>query len=217
MADLDPDRVLALSYVSARKRPAIEALWQLDLALGGVLAGGRDPMLSRIKLVWWRDALEALDSKPAPAEPVLQAVADRVLPAGVSGDELSGMEQGWAQLLSPDPLTADELQAYAAGRGGLLFRASAILLGGPPEEAERAGKAWALADLARHSNAADGEAALAALRLLRPPRGAAARLRPLTMLATLAHRDAEPARPKREPQGAPGRMLRMLRHRLTGR
>ena len=30
-------------------------------------------------------------------------------------------------------------------------------------------------------------------------------------------RDAEPERPRWEPQGSPGRMWRMLRHRLTGR
>jgi hypothetical protein len=32
----------------------------------------------------------------------------------------------------------------------------------------------------------------------------------------LARRDAEPGRARWETQGAPGRMLRMLRHRLTG-
>jgi len=217
MAELDPDRILALSYVPARARPALEALWKLDAALGAVLAGGREPMLSRIKLVWWRDALEALDSASAPGEPVLRAVAAQVLPVGVTGAELSRMEEGWAALLSPDPLSAAELEGYAAARGGLLFRLSARLLGGPEDGAVASGEIWALGDLARHSNAADADSALALLRARPPLARMPARLRPLGMLAALARRDSEPGRARWEPHGAPGRMLRMLRHRLTGR
>jgi phytoene synthase len=216
MTDLDPDRILALSYVPARHRPAVEALWRLDAALGAVLAGGRDPMLSRIKLVWWRDALDALDSKPAPGEPVLQALARDVLPRGVAGADLSPMEEGWSALLSPEALGASDLETYAAGRGGRLFRLSGRLLGADHPDLESVGEAWALADLARHSNETDADAALAALRALDPPPRLPQALRPLGMLAALARRDAEPRRPRWEPQGAPARMWRMLRHRLTG-
>ena len=216
MGDLDPDRILALSYVPAPHRPAVEALWRLDAALGAVLAGGRDPMLSRIKLVWWRDALEALDSKPAPAEPVLQALTRDVLPRGVAGADLSPMEEGWSALLSPEPLEASDLETYAAERGGRLFRLSARVLGVDHPDLENAGKAWALADLARHSNETDADAALATLRALGPPSRLPPALRPLGMLAALARRDAAPGRPRWEPQGAPGRMWRMLRHRFTG-
>jgi phytoene synthase len=214
--DLDPDRILALSYVSARRRPALDALWRLDAALGAVLAGGRDPMLSRIKLVWWRDALEALDTKAAPAEPVLQALAAEALPRDIAGAELLAMPEAWSPLLSPEPLTKADLDTYAAGRGGRLFQLSARLLGGEHAGVEIAGRAWALADLARHSNPADADAALAALRALDRPSRLPPSLRPLGMLAALARRDAEPDRPRWEPHGAPGRMWRMLRHRLTG-
>src|SRR5687767_12959413 len=92
---LDPDRVLALSYVPAARRAAVGALWRLDAALGVVLSAGRESMISRIKLAWWRDSLERLDTERAPAEPVLQAVAEHVLPAGVTGAELAAMEEGW--------------------------------------------------------------------------------------------------------------------------
>lgn len=214
-SDLDPDRILALSYVPTARRPALEALWRLDVALGAVLAGGREPMISRIKLAWWREALEKLDRERAPAEPVLQALAVQVLPKGVSGADLAEMVEGWEALLSSEPLTAEELALYAEGRGARLFRYSARLLGG--ESRAGAGERWALVDLARHSNEVDAEAALVAARAL-PPQGQwPARLRPLGMLAALAARDAEPARPRWEPQGAPGRMLRMLRLRLMGR
>jgi phytoene synthase len=85
---------------------------------------------------------------------------------------------------------------------------------------ERAGEGWALTDLARHSNPADAEAALAAAQRLFADADSSrwpARLRPLGMLAVLAARDAAQGLEKLEPPGAPGRMLRMLRHRFTGR
>lgn len=215
--ELDPDRRLALAYVPAARRAAVEALWRLDLALGSVLATGREPMIGQIRLAWWRESLEKLDRERPPVEPVLQALAAFVLPAGVTGAELAAMEEGWSVLLAPDPLGADDLARYAAARGGLLFRHSARLLGAAGgTEPERAGEGWALVDLARHSaDAGDVEAAIAAARERAAPFRWPSRLRPLGMLAALARRDAAAA-PAWEVQGAPGRMLRMLRHRITG-
>jgi len=217
-SDLDPDRTLALSYVPAARRPALAALWRLDATLGAVLAAGREPLIGRIKLAWWRDSLEKLDREGPPAEPVLQALAAHVLPGGVSGADLARMEDGWSMLCSPEPLTNSDLDLYASRRGGLGFRYAAILLGGNPGDGvEQAGEAWALIDLARRSaDPADAEAALAAARLRLGPFRWPRPLRPLGMLAALARRDAEPDRPRWERQGAPGRMLRLLRHRITG-
>lgn len=221
MADLDPDRTLALSYVPARERPALEALWRLDAALGAVVAAGREPLISQIKLAWWRDSLEKLDRECAPAEPALEAAARNILPRGVSGAELSGMEEAWTLLLTPEALSQADLDDYASARGALLFTFTARLLGGAADPTlGKAGESWALADLARHSaNAPDRDAALAAARARVPdhPRLWPARLRPLGMLAALARRDAEWGGEAPEPQGSPRRMLRMLGHRLTGR
>ncbi len=215
---LDPDRRLALSYVPTARRAALGALWRLDAAMAAVLTSGREPMISRIKLAWWREALEKLDRERAPAEPVLKALAANVLPAGVSGARLAAMEEGWTILLSDEPLTPSDLAVYANRRGAFLFGHSAILLGGAEDEEVRsAGEAWALVDLARHSgNSAETESALAEARRRELPKRWPARLRPLGMLAMLARRDLEPGRARWEEQGSPGRMLLMLRHRLTG-
>jgi len=178
---LDPDRILALSYVPANRRAAVGALWRLDAALGAALAGGREPLISRIKLAWWREALEKLDREPAPPEPVLQEVAAHLLPAGIAGAELARMEEGWGVLSSPEPLTPDELARYAWARGGLLFRYSARLLGGGGEGLKQAGEAWALVDLARHcATTEDSDVALAAARERELPRRWASRHGPRT-------------------------------------
>nr|WP_295370171.1 squalene/phytoene synthase family protein [uncultured Sphingosinicella sp.] len=221
MTPLDPDRTLALTYVPAERRPAIGALWRLDAAMGAVLAGGREPLISQIKLAWWRDSLAKLDEAPAPGEPVLQDVAKHVLPRGIKGSQLARMEEGWSILLSTEPLTTTDLDNYSGGRGALLFRHSAQLLGIQMNaRVKRAGEGWALADLARHSNAIDAAAALELARERLSDVGGQrwpASLRPLGMLAMLARRDAQRGLEQVEAQGAPARMLRMIGHRLTGR
>lgn len=216
MTPLDPDRTLALAYVPHRKRAAVEALWSLDSALGAVLAGGRERLISQIKLVWWRDSLEKLDRERAPAEPVLQAVAAHILPSGITGAELAELEAPWTVLLDEHALGSEQLEAYAE-RGRLLFGLSARLMSPSTDfPVEEAGALWALADLARHSGEPDASAAREAARGRRVDRRWPSALRPLGMLACLAMRDAaHDGAP--EPQGSPARMLRMLRHRLTGR
>ena len=209
--ELDPDRKLALAYVPAAVRPGVEALWRLDASLAAILATGTQPLISQMRLAWWREALERLDSAPPPAEPVLQALAAHVLPS-VSGAELAAMEEGWLILLSDAALTADELARYAHLRGGLLFDYSARLLGGQHFPVCEAGACWALADLARHSRRVDEIK-------LPPPESKMkwpARLRPLGMLAMLARRDLERLGENTEKAGSPARILRMIRHRLSG-
>lgn len=210
--ELDPERKLALAYVPATRRAAVGALWRLDVALASVPATGREPMVSRIRLAWWREALERLDREPPPAEPVLGALARHVLPAGIEGAELAGLAEAWEPLLSPEPLAEAELNEYARLRGAL-FPLSARLLGGEA----CCGEIWALADLARHSSSqAEAGAALALARRMEPPARWAGPLRPLGMLVLLARDDARRGLPMAR-QGSPGRILRMLGHRLTGR
>ena len=208
--NLDPDRQLALAYVPAAARPGIEALWRLDLGFASILATGTQPLISQMRLAWWREALERLDSAPPPAEPVLQALAAHVLPA-VSGAELAAMEEGWLVLLSDDALSEQDLAHYAERRGGLLFTYGARLLGDDAFPVRRAGELWALADLARHSRE-DGIASPPAESQPKWPK----RLRPLGMLAMLARRDLERLGREKEKQGSPARILRMMKHRLTG-
>lgn len=217
---MNPDIAFALGSAPAEAQPALHALWSLDAALGRVLANGREAMVARIRLAWWREALERLDHEPAPKEPVLEALAAHVIPAGISGADLARMEGGWAQLPGDQPITADELQEYAKARGGALFLVSARLLcaGGAEGLVEPVGERWALVDLARHSSeTADVDAALAAARALtRMPRLPRA-LRPLGMIASLTDRDLARGPGRWEEAGIPPRTARMLRYRLIGR
>ena len=213
--ELDPERALALAYVPAGKRPAVAALWRLDTAFASVLASGREPMVTRIRLAWWREALERLDREAPPAEPLLEAIAAYVLPAGIAGAELAAMADGWDAIVGAEAPDGEALDLHARARGGTLFRLSARLLGAGAD-VDAAGEVWALVDLARHSARPDeAAAAMAAARTRNEPISWPALLRPLGMLATLAMRDIRSGAPGR--QGAPLRMIRMAWHRLSGR
>jgi phytoene synthase len=192
----------------------------MDAAMGEVVRTTREPMLGPIRLAWWRERLEELEvSRATPAEPHLQAVARELLPRGVSGHDLAGLEGGWLRLFDPFPWTAEVGEAIWL-RGYLLFGTGARLLAKPDERIQAAGGLWALVDAARHCSDPDSRAMLLgqARTVARGLGGApiARPLRPLSMLAALAIRDCRIGEPF-EVEGTPARALAMLRHRLSGR
>lgn len=218
-AERDPDLTLALIHTPSANRPALAALFALDEAFGQTLASASQPALGQIRLAWWREALEALDNAPPPAEPRLADAARLLLPRGIRGAELAALEGGWRRLFDAFPWTIATAEALRA-RGHLLFGLGARLLGCDPPLLESAGELWALVDAARGCRDA------ASRRLLldqargfgKPLRGISlpSKARPLGMLTAAAIRDAGRGEPF-EQRGAPRRVAAMLGHRWTGR
>lgn len=220
LADLlaqDPDRFLATAHSPGPARAGVAALFALDLAFGHVLSATREPMLGEMRLAWWREALETLGHAAAPADPVLAALADHVLPAGIGGDALAAMEEGWLALLDT-PLDRAALADHARRRGAALFALIGRRLGvvDIDDDLRTAGEGWAFADLSRRLSDPvasalardEARARLAGWRIPRQARGA----RPLLALAALARHDVAGSAPYRP--GSPGRQLRYLRHRV---
>jgi phytoene synthase len=188
--------------------------------MGDVVRTTTEPMLGPIRLAWWRERLEELDTGvPAPAEPRLQAVEAILLPRGVTGKDCAALEGGWLRLFDPFPWDAQTAEAIWF-RGNLLFGLGARIVREPDEQVQAAGALWALVDAARHCSDAKSRAMLLgqARTFARGLGGArfASPLRPLAMLAALAIRDCRRTEPF-EAEGSPGRTAAMLRHRLSGR
>ena len=208
-AAIGADRAQMLRLLPTALRPAFEALFKVDAAMGDVVARATQPVLGAVKLAWWRERLEEVDQGMVPAEPRLRAVAEHLLSRGVSGAKLAAMEDGWATLLEEQV----EPQRIAE-RGALLFGFGGRLLGADDEKLGDAGALVALVSVGRRGlpdmldQARDYERLLARHRFAR-------RLRPLTALARLAVRDLGSG-PPFEPEGAPPRVAAMLRHRWSG-
>ncbi len=186
-------------------RPAFDALFGVDDAMAEAALTASQPALGAIKLAWWRESLEKLDSAPPPAEPRLQAAAAELLPRGISGARLASLEDGWLTLIdgTGEPAKVEE-------HGSRLFAIGGDLLGQTDQTIAVAGASWARADAARRT----GEQ-----RYLGAPPSPVrmpGAMRPLTALAALAVRDQRRQWPP-EPEATPQRSWTILRHRLTGR
>lgn len=165
------------------------------------------PALGAIRLAWWREALERLDSAQPPAEPRLQAVADHLLPCGVTGQSIAAIEDGYVAMLDEKIDSGRVMEGGAA-----LFRVAASLLGGQWEHVEEAGRLYALAASARRGLMAFPEDyELGALRGAKAPRA----IRPVTAFAKLGARDLRHA-PHLEPEAVPARAVALVSHRLFG-
>jgi phytoene synthase len=179
----------------------------IEDALVEVVTTSSQPGLGAIRLAWWREALERLDTSPPPAEPRLQEVATELLPRGITGKALAAIEDGYATLLEEHP-DADRVGAA----GVALFASGAKLLSVDDPKAVEAGKLHAFARAARCGVMAIPERiSLEALEGHRFPR----ELRPLTALARLAARDIRQA-PNIESEGTPARAVALLSHKMFG-
>lgn len=211
------DRDLVRLYWPAELRPAFDALFAIDDAMADIVSRSSEPTLAAIKLAWWRERLDELDNGKVAAEPRLQAAAEHLLSRGVTGTELSRLEDGWLISLQAESWGDDEIEAFHP-RGSYLFSLAAKLLGHQNDQLQKAGASWALVDLARRLGWPDCvhpmphaqflTEALAGYRFPRP-------LRPLTMLSALARRDAI-REGLLEQEATPARAWTLLRHRLTG-
>ena len=202
------DRDLVQLYWPVELRPAFDALFGIDDAMADVVASSTQPALGAIRLAWWREALERLDVNPPPPEPRLQAAAAELLPRGITGVELAGLEDGWSTLLDESPDIG-----RIGTRGARLFEIAAKLLGGSDPKLGAAGRLYAIGEGIRKGWVRDSRAT-EELRMLARHRFAR-RLRPLTALARLAARDVKLA-PGSEPEATPGRAAALLSHRLFG-
>lgn len=169
-----------------------------------------------MRLAWWNDAIDDDAAVKGRGEPVVDALRAT---GAIAAPGLSAMIDGWEILVAEPDIDGDGLAAYAAGRGGGLFRALSDTAD-PPAWLDGAGRIWALWDLAGHV----GDPALAreALRMARVLDGQMADIswpgawKPLRIAFTLARQDVRAGRGA--PTGMPRSLaLRILRIALVGR
>ena len=208
---LPPFQRLALAYAPARSRQAWQAIFVLDSRLAGVVRSGREPMLTQIRLAWWRERLEEDSALLPEGEPLLAALDSAF---GADRPRLSSLVDGWERMTGEAPLAADALEAMAEARADAIVLVAAI--GGADQpEARRLARNWALADLAANlSHPQEREATITLARQqdwrsTRLPRS----MRPLVVLHGLVRSAVD-----RPDDRAPGvlALLRAMRMGLLG-
>lgn len=139
---LPVERRLALAYAPPRSKGLWLGLFALDARLGTIVRGASEPMLTQIKLAWWRDELARPQVQRRRGEPLLELLDEW-------GDDaacLTALVDAWEMLLGDVLLDHAAAGQYADERAraciGLASR-----LGLPEDAISLAARGWALADL----------------------------------------------------------------------
>lgn len=134
----DHDRFLQVLMAESAHRPALLALFLLNLELARIPDAVREPMAGLIRLQWWRDALAAdtIDQR----HPVLSFLAATDLSARLDRAALGALIDARERELDASPLTRlDQLEAYAASTAGALNQAAARIIEAEPRLVRAAG------------------------------------------------------------------------------
>ncbi len=198
--NLTADQALSLAYAQANLHGSIRAAYILDDHFGSIVAASKEPLLTRIKLAWWKE--QGLE-QPVPGT----RAGDATLLLRKCLVEMVTLIEAW-------DLALDDANA-AQARGAALFSLVAATANcALTPAALEAAKGWGIADQAmqRHCSRSLAQAALhftgVGLKDLRGP------LKPLGVLAALAERDCERGLDRVYAPGSPRRMLIALRFAL---
>jgi phytoene synthase len=150
----DPDRFLCALFAPAPAREDLLALGAFNLELARVREQVSEPMLGRIRLQWWREAVGELYAGTPRRHAVAEALGAAVRRRRLDRALIERMIDGREADLDPDPprdLAA--LESYAEATAGSLAALSLAALGVEGGAAARAARqvalAWALTGLLR--------------------------------------------------------------------
>lgn len=169
---LDHDRYLCALFAPASARPALLTLAALDVTLARIADAVSEPMLGRIRLEWWREAVAAIDDPP-PDHPIVVALASARRRHGLPAALLARLiEARGADLAADPPPDLAALEDRAEATAGTLTALQLTALGADDDEdsvvaGRHVGVAWAITGVVRATPflAAAGRVALPRDRL----------------------------------------------------
>lgn len=151
---LDPDRYVTALFAPAGRRADLFALYAFNTEVACIREAVSEPMLGRIRLQWWRDAVgECYDGHPR-EHFVVVPLAAAIRRHGLSRELFEHIFDARERDLDARPfLPFEELQCYARDSSGALVRLALEILDARGEAArsagERVGTAWALTGMMR--------------------------------------------------------------------
>ncbi len=149
----DRDRFQTALFAPSPRREALFALYAFNFEVARIREVTHEPMLGRIRLQWWRDAIAEIYAGATPRRhDVAEALAGAIRAHGLSRGYFETLLDARVQDLADGPLPSlAALEAYAAGSSASLVLLALETLGVRDEPAQSAGRAagtaYALAGL----------------------------------------------------------------------
>ncbi|MEA4837642.1 MAG: squalene/phytoene synthase family protein [Rhodospirillaceae bacterium] len=142
----DRDRFALILLAPRAKREALSALYVFDRMLARIAA--TEPMLLRLRLQWWRDALGTTGTRQAEDVPVLDGLAEAVARHGLPLSGLERLIDAREAMLDDGPPADGAVLEERAESDRLLLDLALTVLGVGDESARQAarhaGTAWGL-------------------------------------------------------------------------
>src|SRR5262249_18687513 len=91
---LDRERYLTALFAPPGERQALFALYAFSRGAGGAREWGGEPMMGRMRLQWWRDALGEAYAGRVRAHPVLEALAPVIAARGLPREPFDRLIDG---------------------------------------------------------------------------------------------------------------------------
>ncbi|MFN5823268.1 MAG: hypothetical protein ACK44T_04500 [Sphingomonadales bacterium] len=139
---LTPPQLLALRQAPVSWRDELRFLLLFDARMQSVVIAGREPLLTRLKLAWWREALNKPADQRPKGEPLLAEISmleGAGAPLVAQAAEL--LVDAWEEVADPDQVDAEVLARHRQARGDAVF----VHFAGRAGEAENlrlAGQVW---------------------------------------------------------------------------
>lgn len=151
----DPDRFLTTLFAPAASRAGLLTLYAFNYEVAKTRERVTEPMLGRIRLQWWREAIDAIYAGgPVAAHEIVTPLAELIRARNLTRDHFDRLiDAREADLADEPPPNLAALEAYAEGSSARLVLLALEILGARQEEARAAGQAlgtgYALAGLLR--------------------------------------------------------------------
>jgi phytoene synthase len=151
----DRDRFQTALFAPPAQREALFALYAFNYEIARIRETVREPMLGRIRLQWWREAIgAAYDGGPVREHEVVVPLTAVIREQGISRSHLDALIDARETDLDPDPpATLAALEAYVEGSSARLMLLAGEVLDITGEAAQaalrEAGIAYGLAGLLR--------------------------------------------------------------------
>ncbi len=147
---------LALAHAFDPFKSRLRSFLHLDHRLGQFVSRASEPMVTQLRLAWWREQLK----KPPPERPAGDPVLDSLSALWIEDSEaLGALVDAWEGLLAEPPLPDDAALELCTARGACFASLA------DHANATHFGEAWSLADLAARTNDQDERAHLVSLSM----------------------------------------------------